>query len=299
MKPRSAIKTNLLADEQYRKQIGTLGDPRAEIESHIDFATLTTQIDCVAPPPVSPQGGRPPYQSVTMVRILVLKRLYNRSDEQMEYQFLDHMSYKRLCGLYSATNIPDRTTVWTFENRIGEAGAKALFDGVAGQLLKQGFIARSGQIINATLLSAPKQQNSRNEKELLEQGALPADWKPAKRRQMDIDVNWMKRDDKGIFGSKLSVNVHKKHKLPRKIETGKASARHSRHFAQVLLDIQNISRDVYADRGYPFEDLERGWQTLSVTRSCTKVRTTYRRPNASKGETSGLQKSVFGESIHS
>jgi IS5 family transposase len=110
-----------------------------------------------------------------MVRILVLKRLDNLSDEQMEYQLLDRMSHKRLCGLANATNIPDRTTVWTFENRIGEAGAKALFDGVTAQLLKKGFIARGGQIIDATLVPAPKQHNNRGEKELLEQGALPPD----------------------------------------------------------------------------------------------------------------------------
>jgi len=50
-----------------------------------------------------------------MVRILVLKRLYNLSDEQMEYQLLDRMSYQRFCGLEDAMNIPDRTTIWTFE----------------------------------------------------------------------------------------------------------------------------------------------------------------------------------------
>ncbi len=71
------------------------------------------------------------------------------------------MSYKRFCGLANATNIPDRTTVWTFENRIGEAGAKALFDGVSAQLLKKGFIARGGQIIDATLVPAPTQHTRR------------------------------------------------------------------------------------------------------------------------------------------
>ena len=166
MKLRSAIKTDLFADEQHRKKIDTLGDPLTEIESHIDFAALAAKIDRVAPRPVSPQGGRPPYPTETMVRILVLKRLYNLSDEQMEYQLLDRMSYKRFCGLANAANIPDRTTVWTFENRIGEAGAKALFDGVTAQLLQKGFIARGGQIIDATLVPAPKQHNSRGEKEL-------------------------------------------------------------------------------------------------------------------------------------
>lgn len=42
----------------------------------------------------------------------------------MEYQLLDRMSYQRFCGLSHAVNIPDRTTIWTFENRIGETGAK-------------------------------------------------------------------------------------------------------------------------------------------------------------------------------
>ncbi|SMP99275.1 Transposase domain [Pseudomonas putida] len=128
MKKRTAIKTDLFADEHHRKKIDTLGDPLAQIESYIDFAALAAEVDRVAPRPVSPQGGRPPYPTETMVRILVLKRLYNLSDEQMEYQLLDRMSYKRFCGLASAVNIPDRTTVWTFENRIGDAGAKVLFD---------------------------------------------------------------------------------------------------------------------------------------------------------------------------
>ena len=167
MKQRSAIKTDLFADEHHRKKIDSLGDPLAEIESHIDFAALAAEVDRVAPRPVSPQGGRPPYPTETMVRILVLKRLYNLSDEQMEYQLLDRMSYRRFCGLANAVNVPDRTTVWTFENRIGEAGAKALFDGVSAQLLKKGFIARGGQIIDATLVPAPKQHTSRGEKALI------------------------------------------------------------------------------------------------------------------------------------
>lgn len=96
-----------------------------------------------------------------MVRILVLKRLYNLSDEQMEYQLLDRMSYQRSCGLSHAVNIPDRTTIWTFENQIGETGAHVLFDGVSAQLLKQGYIARGGQIIDATLVPAPKQHSKR------------------------------------------------------------------------------------------------------------------------------------------
>ena len=160
----------------------------------------------------------------------MLKRLYNLSDEQMEYQLLDRMSYKRFCGLANATNVPDRTTVWTFENRIGEAGAKALFDGVSAQLLKRGFIARGGQIIDATLVPAPKQHNRRGEKELIEQGAMPASWRPAKRRQKDLDATWTRKHGKSHFDYKLSINVDKKYKIIRRLETDTARTHDSQHF---------------------------------------------------------------------
>lgn len=237
MKPRSAIKNDLFADEHLRKKIDMLGDQIFEIESRIDFAALAAEINRFAPRPASPQGGRLPYYPTeTMVRILVLWRLYNLTDEQIKYQLLDHMNYKRFYGLANATNIPDRTTVWTFENRIGQAGAKALFAGVSAQLLKRDFIARGGQIIDATLLPASKQHNRCSEEELIEQGAMPpADWKPAKHQQQDNDATWTK-----------------KNKFIPKIETDTASTHDSEHFDKVL-DTNNTSRDVYAKRGYPSE----------------------------------------------
>jgi len=170
MTKRGAIKTDLFSDQHHKETLDKLGDPLRAIEACIDFAVLAEEVDRIAPRHVSPQGGRPPFPTETMVRILVLKRLYNLSDEQMECPLLDRMSYKRFCGLTHASNIPDRTTVWVFENRIGEAGAKALFDGVSTQLLKKGFIARGGQIIDATLVPAPRQQFTRDDKEQIKAG---------------------------------------------------------------------------------------------------------------------------------
>ena len=113
MKRRSAIQTDLFAADRRKEKIDRLGDPLMDIGEHIDFAALAAEVDRIAPRPVSPQGGRPPFPTETMVRILVLKRLYNLSDEQMEYQLLDRMSYQRFCGLADSANVPDRTTIWT------------------------------------------------------------------------------------------------------------------------------------------------------------------------------------------
>jgi IS5 family transposase len=252
---RSAIKRDLFAADQHRNKMKQLGDPLSEIEAHIDFSALAADVDQAAPRPVSTQGGRPPFPTETMVRILVLKRLYNLSDEQVEYPLLDWMSYQRFCGLSDALNIPDRTTVWIFENRIGEKGAQALFDGVTDQLLKAGTIARGGQIIDATLVPVPKQRITGDEKAVTKQGAMPSDWQPAKRRQKDLDATWTKKHGKSHFGYKLSVNVDKKHKLIRKIVTDTASTHDSQHFDAVI-DPANTRRAVYADRGYPSEERE-------------------------------------------
>ena len=250
MKPRNAIKTDLFSADHRRKKIDHLGDPLAEIGKYIDFAALAAQLDQVAPRPVSSQGGRPAFPTETMVRILVLKRLYNLSDEQMEYQLLDRMSYPRFCGLSDATNIPDRTTIWTFENRIGQTGAQALFDGVSGQLLRCGYIARGGQIIDATLIPAPKQRFTRADQAQLKQDAMPADWTPAKRRQKDLDASWTKKHGRSHHGYKLSINVDKRYKIIRQFETDTASTHDSQHFDAVL-DRANTNRDVFADKGYP------------------------------------------------
>lgn len=234
----AAIKTDLFAHEAHHQKLDELGDPLQEIERHVDFATLAARVDESVPRPDRTKGGRPPYPTETMVRILVLKRLYNLSDEQMEYQLLDRMSYKRFCGLDDALRVPDRTTIWHFENRVGQAGAQALFGEMAEQLARKGFIARGGQIIDATLVKAPVQRNSRQENEQVRQGNVPEDWNDAKRRQKDVDASWTKKNGKSHFGYKLSVNVDGRYK-----------------HAKGLLDERNTARVVYADKAYSSQAL--------------------------------------------
>lgn len=184
-----------------------------------------------------------------MVRVLVLKRLYNLSDEQMEYQLLDHMSYQRICLLLDAMNIPDCNTISRFALRIGVDGATALFQGVDAQLQRHGYIARRAQAIDATLVPAPRQQIGKEDKERLAQGKLP-DWNEAKRRQKDLDATHTKKHGKSHFGYKLSVSVAVKHRFIRKIATGTASGHDGHHFDEVL-DEDNTGRDAYADKAYP------------------------------------------------
>ncbi len=210
-----------------------------------------------------------------MVRIPVFKRLYNLSDAQMEYQLLDRMNDQRFCALQSATNIPARTTIWTFENRIGEVGARAVFDGVHAQLLRAGYLARGGQIIDATLVPAPRQHLSGEKRAMVEEGAMPATWRPAKRRQKDTDASWTKQHGKSHFGYKLSISVDRRYKVIRCIQIGSASTHDSQHF-EAVLDPNNTSCDVYAHRAYPSrarsEQLREGGWREPIQRKGTRNR---------------------------
>ena len=248
--PRSALKFDLFAADARRCKIESLGDPLQIIARHIDFAQLASLIDALHPRPDAARGGRPPYPTEVMVRVLILKRLYNLSDEQVEYQLLDRMSFQRFCGLSDSSNVPDRNTVWQFAQRIGVDGATAIFQGVELQLQRHGYIARGGQAIDATLVSAPIQHLSKEDKAQLEQGQVPQDWSPAKRRQKDLDATHTKKHGKRHHGYKLSISADIKHKFIRKIFTGTASEHDSTHFDEVL-DEHNTSSDIYADRGYP------------------------------------------------
>lgn len=47
-----------------------------------------------------------------MVRVPPIQQLFSLSDEQMEFQLLDRLSFQRFVGLRHGSQIPDRTTIW-------------------------------------------------------------------------------------------------------------------------------------------------------------------------------------------
>jgi IS5 family transposase len=244
------MKPNLFAAQEREAKLTKLGDALQVLERHVDFAAMAAAVDKAAPRPGRERGGRPPFPTEIMVRILLIQQLFNLSDEQMEFQLLDRLSFQRFAGLRDSSQIPDRTTIWTFKERLIKAGAsETVFDAVNRQLAKHGYLARGGQMVDASIVQVPTQSLSKEEKAIADQGAMPVDWAPAKRRQKDLDARWTKKHSKSFFGYKLSANVDKRCKLIRKIKISTASENDTLHFEEVL-DPANTSRDIYADKGY-------------------------------------------------
>ena len=67
-----------------------------------------------------------------------------------------------------------------------------LFAGFHQQLATQGYVARAGQMIDATFVEVPRQRNTREENAQIKAGEIPEAWdKPeakAKRRQKDTEA---------------------------------------------------------------------------------------------------------------
>ena len=132
-----------------------------------------------------------------------------------------------------------------------------LFAQFGRHLQARGYIARGGQMVDATIVPVPKQRNSRADNETVKAGKTPQDWekKPAKNRQKDKDARWTKKHNKSFFGYKNHVNADAKHKLIRGYDVGDASV-HDSQKLDGLLNKANTSEDVYADSAYRSAETE-------------------------------------------
>src|SRR3954451_998297 len=106
-----------------------------------------------------------------------------------------------------------------------------------------------GQIVDASLVSAPVQRNSRAENKAIKDGDPPVAWKPHKTAQKDVDARWTKKHGKSYFGYKNHVNIDRKHKLMRRYTVTNAAV-HDSQTLDDLLDPHNTASDVWADTAY-------------------------------------------------
>jgi transposase, IS5 family len=235
--------------------ISAKGDPLEALNSIIPFESFRAEIEAVvrlAPEERKSNAGRKPFDAVMMFKVLVLQSLYNLADEHVEYLIRDRLSFMRFLSLGLEDVVPDATTVWLFREALAKAGlVKTLFARFNRYLDAKGYIARGGQIVDATIVSAPKQHNTREENEAIKAGKTPEGWeeKPAKDAQKDKDARWTKKNEESFYGYKNHISVDRKHKLIRRYAETDASVHDSQKLDEVL-DKSNTSNEVWADSAY-------------------------------------------------
>jgi IS5 family transposase len=254
------------------KELSAKGDDLERLNGIVDFDIFRGDLEPAAPRSERAKGGRPPYDHVLMFKVLVLQSTHSLSDERTEYLIKDRLSFMRFLGLTLAESVPDANSIWNFREALtratieGKPAIEVLFKRFDAALTKAGFLAMGGQIIDATIVAAPKQRNTEAEKREIKEGRIPEEWRrnPAKLRQKDRDARWTvkyskakpsedgaRRIDLAIpaFGYKNHIGIDRAHGLIR-TWTATDAPRHDGAQLENLVDKQNTASDVWADTAY-------------------------------------------------
>ncbi len=197
-----------------------------EIEELIDWSRIDQKLKHLM---LSGKMGRPSYAPLKMFKILLLQRLYDLSDPEMEHQLYDRLSFRSFCGFGMADSLPDETTICRFRNGI-LGKVETLFNLVLDQLEQKGLLLRKGTLVDATIIKA----NVKN---------------PSGGTQSEVDpqAGWTKKNDTYTYGYKAHVGVDEESGLVVKAVITSADF----HDSQVIHHVvSGEEQAVYADKAY-------------------------------------------------
>ncbi len=230
------------------KELSAKGDDLERLLAVVNFEVFRPDLARAVPRSDGSKGGRPPFDHVFMWKVLILQASHSLSDERTEFLIKDRLSFMRFLGLGLCDPVPDANTIWTFREALtratidGQPAIQVLFRAYEAALKAAGFLAMGGQIIDASIIAAPKQRNTEGEKAEIKAGRIPEAWtdQPAKLAQKDRDARWTVKWSKAkppadgspridlavpAFGYKNHVGIDRRHVLIR-TWTATDAARH-------------------------------------------------------------------------
>jgi len=227
----------------------------------------------------------------------------------MEFMIRDRLSWMRFLGFDLGAPTPDENTIRHFRNRLTESGTlKRVMKAFDWQLEKKGYIPMSGQIVDASLVPAPKQRNTDPEKEAIKAGKCANEiWpdEPNKAAQKDTNARWtLKIGGKvryrpdgtplpmiavPVFGYKTHIAIDRRYGFIREgmvTSASEADGRQLRH----LVNTENTSSEVWADTAYRSQRNEK-WLAKRLLISRIHRRKPARKPMPSATARANARKS--------
>lgn len=302
------------------KELSAEGDPLEKLSATVDFELFRPVLVKALRRRHPSRGGRPGFDPVLKFKMLVLQALHGLSLQQTDYLVRDRLSWMRFCGLGPGDAVPDANTLWDFrETLIAAKALDKLFERLDEAITAAGYLPMGGQIIDATLVAAPRQRNTDGEKAAIKAGEVPEAWKakPAKLRQKDRDARWTVKFSKAkpkedgepqidiaipVFGYKSHVSIDRRHGIIRCGRTTDAAAHDGARLREGLIDPDNTASDVWADTAYRSAAnevyLQKAGKISRIHRKKPKGRPMWRavaRANAKKSKIRARVEHVFAE----
>lgn len=293
-------KSGMFGEHFRLEKISKQGDPLEKLNSVINWESFLPVLQKLENEDKKSNSGAKPYPL-----ILILQRYYNLSDNQIEYQVLDRLSFGRFLGITLNDRVPDEKTVWDFKERMTKLELeKELFEVFHSKLEENELIAHEGKIVDASFVEIPRQHNSREEnKHIKETGTAPENWanKPNKKRQKDIDARWTKKNNENHYGYKYHIKMDNKHKFIDTYHTTSASVHDSQALDYLLDEEKDKDKDLWADSAYTGEEQEKTIKKYQMN-NCVHEKGTRGNPltqgqkdsNKEKSKTRARVELIFG-----
>jgi IS5 family transposase len=127
-------------------------DRLAQIEPMIDWESLRPIVKDLYRNDTQ-KGGRPNIDEIIMIKTLFLQSMYNCSDEVMERELHDRISFRNF--LHYPEIIPDSRTIWLFRERLSSTGTdKIIWNAIWKQLEDRGISIKKGTVQDATFVES-------------------------------------------------------------------------------------------------------------------------------------------------
>src|SRR5512137_2056901 len=166
-----------------------LGDPLSEANTLIDWERFRPIAEELYDNKTE-RGGHPNIDCVLMIKILVLQQWYSLSDQRMERELANNVSFINFLGFPEI--IPDSTTIWLFRERLMEKGKiESIWQELQRQLDAKGLVVKEGSIQDATFITSDPGRS----------GNRPRGDEAITRRSKD--GSWSKKGDEFHFGYKF------------------------------------------------------------------------------------------------
>ena len=177
--------------------------------------------------------GRPPYEKILMVKLLFLQGWYGISDEEIEFQVNDRLSFRNFLDF--PESIPDFSTIWRFREELAVA---EIIDKIWAELHRQidekNIQVKEGVIQDASFIIAePGKQKKSNELRGREA-----------KTSRSKDGTWTKKGKKSYFGFKRHIKVRRGSKIIEEVAVTTAKTHDG------AIDLAKPDDIVYRDRGY-------------------------------------------------
>ena len=172
-----------------------------------------------------------------MLKILCLQNWYNLSDPSVEEEIYDRNSFQKFLDLDLLSEpVPDETTILNFRHLLEEHDLfKAIFEEIRNYLTQNGFLMKTGTIVDATLISAPSSTKNKSGKR-------------------DPEMSSTKKGNTWYFGMKAHIGVDEASGIVHSLMATTASVHDSRELTNLIHGKEMI---IFGDKAYASQSLEK------------------------------------------